>query len=138
MVNIISPREEEVSGDQQLEVGVEAERYFLYWQAELGVEAERYCTAEDLYCIGTVLALYCWGPVPHCIGTVLALYCRYDLYWHWRSKAADSFRLIASDGRVFTGENGVGGVYTLNDLEDWIATKTNMVEIPNLVYVDII
>ena len=49
MVNIISPREEEVSGDQQLEVGVEAERYFLYWQAELGVEAERYCTAEDLY-----------------------------------------------------------------------------------------
>ena len=73
-----------------------------------------------------------------CTGTVLALYCRYDLYWHWRSKAADNFRLIASDGSVFVGENGVGGVYTLNDLEDWIATKTNMVEIPNLVYLDII
>ena len=134
MVNIIRPGDEEVSGDQQLEVGVEAERYFLYWQAELGVEAERYCTA------GTCTAgdLYCWGPVLHCIGTVLAMYCRYDLYWHWRSKAADSFRLIASDGSVFTGENGAGGVYTVNDLEDWIATKTNMVEIPNLVYVDII
>ena len=122
MLNIIRPGEEEVSGDQQLEVGVEAERYDLYWQAELGVEAERYCTAGDLYCTGTVQALYC----------------RYDLYWHWRSKAADNFRLLASDGSVFVGENGAGGVYTLNDLEDWIATKTNMVEIPNLVYLDII
>ena len=92
MLNIIRPGEEEVSGDQQLEVGVEAETYDLYWQAELGVEAERYCTAGDLYCTGTVQALYC----------------RYDLYWHWRSKAADSFRLIASDGSVFVGENGVG------------------------------
>ena len=57
MLNIIRPGDEEVSGDFQLEVGVEAERYDLYWQAELGVEAERYCTAEDLYwyCTNTVL-----------------------------------------------------------------------------------
>ena len=57
MLNIIRPGEEEVSADQQLEVGVEAEMYDLYWQAELGVEAERYCTAGDLYwyCTSTVL-----------------------------------------------------------------------------------
>ena len=42
MLNIIRPGEEEVNSDLQLEVGVETERYDLYWQAELGVEAERY------------------------------------------------------------------------------------------------
>ena len=57
MLNIIRPGDEEVNSDLQLAVGMEAERYDLYWQAELGVEAERYCTAEDLYwyCTNTVL-----------------------------------------------------------------------------------